>query len=68
MKVKQLMKHFWYGASNTESIILYGGRKPLSTITDECFREGKFGDYENATVEFFLIDGDTLRIYLKPDR
>ena len=65
MKLKQLLKHFWHGASTIESVVIYRMHTILAELDDYRLANADYGGFDNDSVSIFLIEGDKLKVWLK---
>lgn len=65
MKVKQLLKYFWHGASTIESVEIRRMHTLLVELLDDRLSNGDYGGFDNDSISIFLVEGDKLKIWLK---
>lgn len=65
MKVKQLLKHFWHGASTIESVEIRRMQILLVELGDDRLSDGNYGGFDNESVNIFLVEDDKLKIWVE---
>lgn len=65
MKVKQFLNKFWNGTGTIELIELYRGNQLLVTLDDDDISEKHFGGYQMDKIDYFMVAGTTLKIFLE---
>ncbi len=65
MKVKQLLKHFWHGASDIETVEIRRMSDLLVELGDDRLSDGDYGGFDNESVSIFLVEGNKLKVWVK---
>lgn len=64
MKVKQLLKHFFHGMSDIDSVQIIREHKLLVELSDEEMSVPYYGGYDNESICVFTIEDGILKLYL----
>lgn len=65
MKVKQLLNHFWHGASEIDLIRIYRCSNWVGTITREELTKRNYHGYDADSVNSFQIKDRMMKIFIK---
>ena len=64
MKVKQFLNKFWNGTGTIQLVELYREKQLLVTLDDDDLSESRYGGYQMDKIDYFMIAGTTLKIFL----